>query len=76
MILEMPDGQVRRTSASPRHPEPAQRGGPAGLVDQVSSTCSVAGEASAAIMVSRADWLRLVPDSTLRCDVCLAAVQG
>ena len=35
-----------------------------------------AGEANTAIMVSRADWLLLVPDSTLRCDVCLAAVRA
>ena len=28
VILEMPDGQVRRMSASPQHPEAAQRGGP------------------------------------------------
>ena len=27
-------------------------------------------------MVSREDWLRLVPDSTLRCDVCLAAARA
>ena len=73
VILEMPDGQVRRTSASPQHPEPAQRGGPAGLADQVVEYALGAGEANTAIMVSRADWLRLVPDSTLRCDVCLAA---
>jgi serine phosphatase RsbU (regulator of sigma subunit) len=26
-------------------------------------------------MLSREDWLALVPDSTLRCDVCVAAVQ-
>jgi len=31
LILEMPDGQVRRLSSSPQHPEPAQRGGPLGL---------------------------------------------
>ena len=35
VMLEMPDGQVRRTSASPQHPEPVQRGGPAGLADKV-----------------------------------------
>jgi CheY-like chemotaxis protein len=73
VILEMPDGQVRRTSASPQRPEPVQRGGPAGLADRVVEYALGAGEANTAIMVSRADWLRLVPDSTLRCDVCLAA---
>ena len=76
VILEMPDGQVRRTSASPQHPEPAQRGGPAGLADKVVEYALGAGEANTAIMVSREDWLRLVPDSTLRCDVCLAAARA
>jgi serine phosphatase RsbU (regulator of sigma subunit)/FixJ family two-component response regulator len=75
VILEMPDGQVRRTSASPQRPEPAQRGGP-GLVDKVVEYALGAGEANTAIMVSRADWLLLVPDSTLRCDVCLAAARA
>jgi serine phosphatase RsbU (regulator of sigma subunit)/FixJ family two-component response regulator len=76
VILEMPDGQVRRTSASPQHLEPAQRGGPAGLADKVVEYALGAGEANTAIMVSRADWLLLVPDSTLRCDVYLAAVRA
>ena len=75
VILEMPDGQVRRMSASPKHPEPAQRGGPLGLADQVAGHVLSAGVANAAAMVSREDWLRLVPDSTLRCDVCLAAAR-
>ncbi len=75
LILEMPDGQVRRMSASPQHPEPAQRGGPLGLADQVAGHVLSARAANAATMVSRDDWLRLVPDSTLRCDVCLAAAR-
>jgi len=76
VILEMPDGQVRRMSASPQHPESAQRGGPAKLADRVAGHALGAGEATAAIMVSREDWLRLVPDSTLQCDVCLAAARA
>jgi serine phosphatase RsbU (regulator of sigma subunit) len=68
LVLEMPDGQVRGTSASPRHPEPSQRGAPAGAAERLL-------EASAATMVPGEDWLRLIPDSTLRCDVCLAAVR-
>jgi CheY-like chemotaxis protein len=75
VILEMPDGQVRRMSASPQRPEPAQRGGPFGLADQVAGHVLSSGVANAATMVSREDWLRLVPDSTLRCDVCLAAAR-
>jgi CheY-like chemotaxis protein len=75
LILELPDGQVRRLAASPQHPEPVQRGGPVDLVDKVVGQVLGAGQANAAMMVPRADWLRLVPDSTLRCDVCLAAAR-
>ncbi len=75
VLLEMPDGQVRRMSASPQHPEPVQRGGPQGLADKVVGHVLGAGGASAALMVPRDDWLRLVPDSTLRGDVCLAAAR-
>jgi serine phosphatase RsbU (regulator of sigma subunit)/FixJ family two-component response regulator len=75
LILEMPDGQVRRMSASPQHPEPSQRGGPLGLASKVVGHALGASEASAATMVSREEWLRLVPDSTLSCDVCLAAAR-
>jgi CheY-like chemotaxis protein len=75
LILEMPDGQVRRMSASPQRPEPAQRGGPLGLADKVAGYALGGGEVNVAMMVSREDWLRLVPDSTLRGDVCLAAAR-
>jgi CheY-like chemotaxis protein len=75
LILEMPDGQVRRMSASPQRREPAQRGGPLGLADQVAGHALGAGEVNVAMMVSREDWLRLVPDSTLRGEVCLAAAR-
>jgi CheY-like chemotaxis protein len=75
LILEMPDGQVRRMGASPQRLEPAQRGGPRGLADQVVGYALGAGEASAVMMVTREDWLRLVPDSTLRCDVWLGAAR-
>src|ERR1700722_1012448 len=75
VILEMPDGQVRRISASPQHPEPARRGGPRELADKVVGYVLGAGGASTAVMVTREEWLRLVPDSTLRSDVCLAAAR-
>ncbi|MGD0605373.1 MAG: SpoIIE family protein phosphatase [Streptosporangiaceae bacterium] len=75
LIVEMPDGQARRMSASPAHPEPAQRGGPAGLVDTVAGYALGGGEVNVAVMVPVHDWLRLVPDSTLRGDVCLAAAR-
>ena len=75
LFLEMPDGQIRRTSASPERPEPRQRGAPHGLVDQVAGRVLGAGQTSAATMLSQEDWLRLLPDSTLRCDICMAAVK-
>jgi CheY-like chemotaxis protein len=75
LFLEMPDGQIRRTSASPEHLEPRQRGAPRGLVDQVAGRVLGAGQTSAATMLSREDWLQLLPDSTLRCDICMAAVK-
>ena len=76
LVLQMPDGQIRRTSASPQHPEPMQRGAPPGLADRVAGRALGPGQASAALMVSREDWLRLVPDSTLQCDICAAAVRA
>jgi serine phosphatase RsbU (regulator of sigma subunit)/DNA-binding NarL/FixJ family response regulator len=76
LILEMPDGQVRRMAASAEHPEPVRRGGPRGLADKVVRYALGTGEASAAVMVPTEDWLRLVPDSTLRGDVCLGAARS
>ena len=51
VILAMPDGQDRRTSASVTRPEPVQRGGPAGLADAVVGRVLGAGEASVATMI-------------------------
>jgi hypothetical protein len=72
LVLETPDGQIRRTSASPEHPEPRQRGASREVSDRVTQRVLGTGDA-AVTMVPREDWLRLVPDSTLRCEVCLAA---
>jgi serine phosphatase RsbU (regulator of sigma subunit)/DNA-binding NarL/FixJ family response regulator len=77
LIMQMPDGHIRRTSAMPGQPGTRQRGAPRDLADRV--TARVLGDssgsmASAAISVSREDWLALVPDATLRCDVCVAAM--
>jgi len=77
LVVQMPDGQVRRTAAMPGQPGTRQRGAPRDLADRV--TARVLGDssgsmASAAISVSREDWLALVPDATLRCDVCVAAM--
>jgi CheY-like chemotaxis protein len=75
LVVEMPDGQIRRTSASPERPEPRQRGAPRGLASLVAGRILAEGQASGAVMLSREDWLALVPDSTLQCDVCVAAVR-
>jgi CheY-like chemotaxis protein len=57
LVVQMPDGQIRRTSAS------RVLGGSPGV------------QASAAVTLSGADWLELIPDSTLRHDVCVAAMR-
>jgi len=75
LTVLMPDGQVRRTSAFPGQREPAQRGGPGDLVDQVVALVLDGGEANAAVMIAAADWRQVVPDSTLREDICLAAAR-
>jgi serine phosphatase RsbU (regulator of sigma subunit)/DNA-binding response OmpR family regulator len=75
LMIEMPDGQIRRTSASPEQPEPRQRGGPRGLAGLVTGRILAQGQVGGAVMLAREDWLALVPDSTLRCDICAAAVR-
>ena len=75
LILEMPDGQSRRTSARPGSPGTERRGGPHGLAARVADHVLGSGLASAIATVSQDDWLRIVPDSTLRSDVCLAAAR-
>jgi DNA-binding response OmpR family regulator len=76
LILEMPDGQARRMSASPGDARAVRRGGPAGLTDRVAGYVLGPGQAAAIATVSREDWLSMVPDSTLRTDVCLAAARS
>lgn len=78
LVVQMPDGQIRRTSARPGQPGTQQRGAPRDLADRV--IARVLGDtsgalASAAVSLSGEDWLALVPDSTLRCDVCVAAMR-
>jgi serine phosphatase RsbU (regulator of sigma subunit)/DNA-binding NarL/FixJ family response regulator len=76
LILEMPDGQSRRTSASPRSPGTVRRGGPPGLAARVAGHVLGPAQASAsATTVRRDDWLGIVPDSTLRGDICLAVAR-
>jgi CheY-like chemotaxis protein len=75
LIFEMPDGQVRRTSSSPAQPQPVQRGGPPELMERVIGLALRGGEANAAMTIPSDIWLRAVPDSTLRGEVCLAAAR-
>jgi serine phosphatase RsbU (regulator of sigma subunit)/CheY-like chemotaxis protein len=75
LILQMPDGQVSRTSASPQRPDPVRRGGPPALADRVAGHVLGDRQASAMASLSAEEWLRLMPDSTLREDVCLAAAR-
>ncbi len=78
LVVQMPDGQIRRTSAMPGQPGTRQRGAPRDLADRATSRVlgdSSGSMTSAAVSLSREDWLELVPDSTLRCDVCVAAMR-
>jgi serine phosphatase RsbU (regulator of sigma subunit)/CheY-like chemotaxis protein len=75
VVLEMPDGQVRRMSMTPGHPETARRGGPPGLAERVAGCVLGLGDASAVGTLSRDAWVLVVPDATLRADVCLAAAR-
>ena len=75
LMLEMPDGQLRRMSGRPGGPAPVRRGGLPGLLDGVAERVLGPGAGSAVVTMGRDDWLRLVPDSTLRVDVCVAAAR-
>ncbi|HXT94034.1 MAG TPA: SpoIIE family protein phosphatase [Trebonia sp.] len=75
LTLEMPDGQSRRTSAIPGSPGTIRRGGPPGLAGRVAGHVLGTGQASAIVTISGDDWLGLVPDSTLRVEVCVAAAR-
>ncbi|HEV2537758.1 MAG TPA: SpoIIE family protein phosphatase, partial [Streptosporangiaceae bacterium] len=78
LIVQMPDGQIRRTSASPGQPGTRQRGAPPGLVGQIAARVlgqTPGAQVSAAVSLPGEDWLKLVPDSTLRDDVCVAAMR-
>jgi serine phosphatase RsbU (regulator of sigma subunit)/CheY-like chemotaxis protein len=75
LILEMPDGQTRRTSGRPSSLGTERRGGSHGLASRVTDHVLGSRQASAIAPVSQDDWLRLVPDSTLHGDVYLAAAR-
>jgi CheY-like chemotaxis protein len=75
LIVEMPDGQSRRTSAVPGTLGTVRRGGPPGLAGRVAGHVLGTGQASGIATVGLDDWLGLVPDTTLRMDICLAAAR-
>jgi serine phosphatase RsbU (regulator of sigma subunit) len=66
---------VRRVSAAPGRPVPVRRGGPPGLTDRAARLVLGPGSGAASAPVSAQDWLRTVPDSTVRTDSCLAAAR-
>jgi serine phosphatase RsbU (regulator of sigma subunit) len=71
----MPDGQLRRMGATPGSTVPVRRGGPPEMVSRVADTVLGFGVASAVVTMGRDEWLGIVPDSTLRVDVCVAAAR-
>ena len=75
LIVEMPDGQIRRVSAAPDRPVPIRRGAPPGLADRVAGLVLGPGSGVMSAMIPASDWLGMVADSTLRTDVCLAAAR-
>lgn len=75
LVLILPDGQLRRMAASPGDPVPQARGGPIEVAEEVAEQVLGNGAGSAAVVLGREAWLRLVPDSTLRGDVCVAVAR-
>jgi serine phosphatase RsbU (regulator of sigma subunit)/DNA-binding response OmpR family regulator len=75
LILEMPDGQDRRVAARPGSEGTVRRGGPPGLASRVAECALGPRQVSGIASVSRDEWLRVVPDSTLRGDVYVAAAR-
>jgi len=75
LMLEMPDGQVRRMAGLPGGLMPVRRGGPPELVGRVVERVLGPLEASGIVTIGREEWLGLVPDSTLCVDVCVAAAR-
>jgi CheY-like chemotaxis protein len=76
LILVQPDGQLRRTSAVPGQLVPAQRGGPVDIADHITERMLGAADTTAIARLSQREWLQLVPNSTLRADVCMAVARS
>jgi serine phosphatase RsbU (regulator of sigma subunit)/DNA-binding response OmpR family regulator len=76
LILEMPDGQSRRMAGVPGTAQTIRRGGPPGLAERVAGLVLGPGRTGTIATLSREEWLAIVPDSTLRVDVCLAVARA
>jgi serine phosphatase RsbU (regulator of sigma subunit)/DNA-binding response OmpR family regulator len=75
LILQMPDGQVRRSAGTPGSAVTVRRGGPPDLAERVAGHVLGPGQSTAVVTVPRDEWLGLISDSTLRDDVCLAVTR-
>jgi serine phosphatase RsbU (regulator of sigma subunit)/FixJ family two-component response regulator len=75
LIVVQPDGQLRRTSATPGQLVPAQRGGPVELAEMMAARVLGPGEISGVTRIAQQEYLALVPDSTIRSDVSLAVAR-
>jgi serine phosphatase RsbU (regulator of sigma subunit)/FixJ family two-component response regulator len=75
LILVLPDGQLRRMSATPQQPVPVARGGRLELLEEIAQQVLGPGEGHASAIIPQAEWLRLIPDSTLRVDVAVAVAR-
>jgi len=75
LILIMPDGQLRRMAASPERPVPVARGGRLEIADDIADYVLGSGDGHAATVIPQAEWLRLIPDTTLRADVAVAVAK-
>jgi DNA-binding response OmpR family regulator len=75
LILVLPDGQLRRMGASPQQPVPVARGGRLELLEELAQQVLGPGQGHASTILPQAEWLRLIPDSTLRADVAVAVAR-
>jgi serine phosphatase RsbU (regulator of sigma subunit)/DNA-binding NarL/FixJ family response regulator len=75
LTVEMPDGQDRRVAATPGSPGTVRRGGKPGLASRVAERVLGQSQVSGIASLSAEEWLRIVPDSTLQVDVCVAAAR-
>jgi DNA-binding response OmpR family regulator len=75
LILILPEGQLRRMAASPERPVPVPRGGRLEVLDDIADRVLGPGEGHAAAVIPQAEWVQLIPDTTLRADVTVAVAR-